>query len=122
MAKSDYPDITTVEQAISAARDEGFTSMAAAKLLADEVLRLRGVVGWLPKTRDGAVRRPGSSAFYVARFGEIVEVRVCCLRWLLHHDRWEAVVVGHWDGVKHLEHLSDCYSTREAAEAAREAK
>jgi hypothetical protein len=43
--KTDFPDINTLDQAISAAKDEGFTSVKAAVMLANEVERLRGLLG-----------------------------------------------------------------------------
>ena len=71
--------------------------------LADEIERLQAIVDKLPKTKDGVSVVPKVDK--------------------VHHPRYAypGIVIGSYAGWMHnIESISDCYSSREAAEKARE--
>lgn len=69
----ELPSIDTLDQAISAARDEGFTKVKAAKMLADEVVRLRGFVDSLPKKMADGVEASSAMTVYAVSPWSTVE-------------------------------------------------
>ena len=90
----------------------------------DELARLREIVGKLPKTADGVPVTLGDAAFYPFNFygepalpqtGTVVMADDDCAKYKV-----QLMLAGHNPAIETLAYKSvaECYSTREAAEAA----
>ena len=81
---------------------------------ADEIARLREIVGRLPKTADGVPTVDGDEVWCVTN-GKVVKAEVG-----INYDRWLCAMYGL--GELNQQCIEDSYSTEAGAEAAREAK
>jgi hypothetical protein len=115
-----------VDQAIELARKWPgirFEATAAATVLADEVERLRAIVDRLPKTADGVPLFPGDTVYYEKNPSNDTIVAFT----VAPYSEWNTDVWGVQNQSRAVSKKGGgwpaamCYSTRKAAEAAKEA-
>lgn len=85
--------------------------LAALKAADARVAELESIVGELPQTRDGVVRLPGDTAWYIEEDGTINRWRVL---WYVQYDAYLVSRGVHGVPVE----VSECYAAHAAAEAA----
>lgn len=106
---------------ISAARRARLTPDEAREIL-QELERLRGIVGKFPKTADGVEVTPGMEIFKLGYTGYIFKSVVVGAEWEVYEGEVEDGIppAEWWIKTKNWsDRAALCYSTREAAEAAK---